>query len=144
MNVGTYSSIFNQSVIINLDLIQAILLVQSLTGLLSLVFVPVLVPVLVPGQPKSIRCINIPKKLHQVYRARRRRGHCQDDAPALSNQRLVVSRKVPSKTISILLFVNGGIIIIGENMISLEANFSSEDISSMARNVIVGLLLTGL
>jgi hypothetical protein len=29
-------------------------------------------------------------------------------------------------------------------MISLEANFSSEDISSMARNVIVGLLLTGL
>ena len=65
-------------------------------------------------------------------------------ALAMSIIAFVVSRKVPSKTISILLFVNGGIIIIGEIMISLEANFSSEDISSMARNVIVGLLLTGL
>ena len=65
-------------------------------------------------------------------------------ALAMSISAFVVSRKVPSKTISILLFVNGGIIIIGEIMISLEANFSSEDISSMARYVIVGLLLTGL
>ena len=61
-------------------------------------------------------------------------------ALAMSIIAFVVSRKVLSKTISILLFVNGGIIIIGEIMISLEANFSSEDISSMARNVIVGLL----
>ena len=65
-------------------------------------------------------------------------------ALAMSIIAFVVSRKVPSKTISILLFVNGGIIIIGEIMISLEANFSSEGISSMARNVIVGLSLTGL
>ncbi len=48
-------------------------------------------------------------------------------ALAMSIIAFVVSRKVPSKTILILLFVNGGIIIIGEIMISLEANFSSED-----------------
>ena len=65
-------------------------------------------------------------------------------ALAMSTIAFVVSRKVPSKTISILFFVNGGIIIIGEIISSLEANFSSEDIGSMARNVIVGLLLTGL
>lgn len=56
----------------------------------------------------------------------------------------VVSRKVPSKTISILLFVNGGIIIIGEIIIILEANFPSEGIGGMGRNIVLGLLLTGL
>ena len=56
----------------------------------------------------------------------------------------IVSRKVPSKTISILLIVNGGIIIIGEIIIILEGNLSSEDLGGMTRNIIFGLLLTGL
>ena len=56
----------------------------------------------------------------------------------------IVSRKVPSKTISILLFVNGGIIIIGEIIIIFEGNLSSEGLGGMARNIIFGLLLTGL
>jgi uncharacterized membrane-anchored protein YitT (DUF2179 family) len=65
-------------------------------------------------------------------------------AVAMSIVAFVVSRKVPSKIISILLFVNGGIIIIGEIMTTLEANFSSEGIDSIERNTILGLLLTGL
>ena len=65
-------------------------------------------------------------------------------AIAMSIIAFVVSRKVPSKTISILLFINGGIIIIGEIITTLEANFSSEGIDSIERNIILGLLLTGL
>jgi hypothetical protein len=65
-------------------------------------------------------------------------------AVAMSIIAFVVSRKVPSKTISLLLFVNGGIIIISEIITLLEANFSSEAEGNMARNVIVGLLLIGL
>jgi uncharacterized membrane-anchored protein YitT (DUF2179 family) len=65
-------------------------------------------------------------------------------AVAMSIVAFVVSRKVPSKTISILLFVNGGIIIIGEIITTLEANFSSEGIDSIERNIILGLLLIGL
>ena len=57
---------------------------------------------------------------------------------------LVVSRKVPSKTISILLFVNGGIIVTGIIITVLLPNLSSEDIGGTERNVILGLLLTGL
>jgi hypothetical protein len=56
----------------------------------------------------------------------------------------VVSRKAPSKTISVLLFVNGGIIIIGKIITILEADFSSEGIGSRERNIILGLLLIGL
>ena len=65
-------------------------------------------------------------------------------AVAMSIVAFVVSRKVPSKTISILLFVNGGIIIIGEIIAILQAKFSSEDIGGRERNIILGLLLTGL
>jgi hypothetical protein len=63
---------------------------------------------------------------------------------AMSIIAFVVSIKAPSKTISILLFVNSGIIIIGEIITILEANFSSEGLGGMERNIIVGLLLTGL
>ena len=65
-------------------------------------------------------------------------------AVAMSTVAFVVSRKVPSKTISILLLVNSGIIIIGEIITILEANFSSEGLAGMERNIILGLLLTGL
>ena len=65
-------------------------------------------------------------------------------AVAMSTVAFVVSRKVPSKTISILLLVNSGIIIIGEIITILEANFSSEGLGGMERNIILGLLLTGL
>ena len=66
-------------------------------------------------------------------------------AVAMSTVAFVVSRKVPSKTISILLLVNSGIIIIGEIITTiLEANFSSEGLGGMERNIILGLLLTGL
>jgi hypothetical protein len=56
----------------------------------------------------------------------------------------VVSIKVPSKIISILLFVNGGIIIMGTIIISIQGDFSLEGIGSMERNIILGLLLIGL
>src|ERR687888_698776 len=65
-------------------------------------------------------------------------------AVAMSIIAFVVSRKVPSKTISILLLVNGGIIIIGEIITILEADFSSEGIGGRERNIILGLLLIGL
>lgn len=65
-------------------------------------------------------------------------------ALAMSLIAFVVSRKAPSRTISILLFVNGGIIIIGEIITILEADFSSEGIGGRERNIILGLLLIGL
>jgi uncharacterized membrane-anchored protein YitT (DUF2179 family) len=65
-------------------------------------------------------------------------------AVAMSIVAFLVSRKVPSKTISILLFVNGGIIIIGEIITILQAKFSSEDIGVKERNITLGLLLIGL
>jgi hypothetical protein len=65
-------------------------------------------------------------------------------AVAMSLIAFVVSRKAPSKTISVLLFVNGGIIIIGEIITILEADFSTEGIGSTGRNIILGLLLIGL
>ena len=65
-------------------------------------------------------------------------------AVAMSIVAFVISRKVPSNTISILLLINGGIIIIGEIITTIEANFSSEGIYSIERNIIIGLLLTGL
>jgi uncharacterized membrane-anchored protein YitT (DUF2179 family) len=65
-------------------------------------------------------------------------------AVAMSIVAFVVSRKVPSKTISILLFVNGGIIIIGEIITTIQAKFSSEDIGGKERNIALGLFLIGL
>jgi hypothetical protein len=49
-------------------------------------------------------------------------------AVAMSIIAFVVSRKVPSKTISILLFVNGGIIVTGIIITVLLPNLSPEDI----------------
>ena len=65
-------------------------------------------------------------------------------ALAMSLIAFVVTRKAPSRTISILLFVNGGIIIIGEIITILEADFYSEGIGGRERNIILGLLLIGL
>ena len=56
-------------------------------------------------------------------------------AVAMSTVAFVVSREVASKTISILLLVNSGIIIIGEIITILEANFSSEGLGGMERNI---------
>jgi hypothetical protein len=60
----------------------------------------------------------------------------------------IISRKVPSKAVSILLFVNGGLIIAGILMTIIRANSSSEDIGGMQRTVgftvVLGLLLVGL
>jgi hypothetical protein len=65
-------------------------------------------------------------------------------AVALSIIAFVVNRNTPSKVISILLLVNGGIIIIGEIIIILGDIFSSEGIGGMVRNITLGLLLSGL
>lgn len=65
-------------------------------------------------------------------------------AVAMSIIAFVVSRKVASKTISILLLVNGVIIITGTAITIPQPNFSSEDMGSRERNIILGLLLTGI
>jgi len=55
---------------------------------------------------------------------------------------------VPSKTVSILLFVNGGLIIVGILMTIIQATSSSEQIGGMQRTVgftvVLGLVLIGL
>ena len=56
----------------------------------------------------------------------------------------LVSRKVPSKTISILFFVNGGLITTRIIITIIQANFSLDDRINIGRNVILGLLLIGL
>jgi hypothetical protein len=60
----------------------------------------------------------------------------------------IICRKVPSRMISVLLFINGGLIIVGIIVTVLQANLSSEDIANMGRTagstVIFGLLLIGL
>ena len=60
----------------------------------------------------------------------------------------IVSRKVPAKTIPILLFINGGLIIMGIIVTVFQANLSLEDIGGMGRTIgftiILGLLLIGL
>jgi hypothetical membrane protein len=60
----------------------------------------------------------------------------------------IVSKKVPAKTIPILLFINGGLIIMGIIVTVFQANLSSEDIGGMGRTIgftiILGLLLMGL
>lgn len=60
----------------------------------------------------------------------------------------IISRKVPSIIVSILLFINGGIIIVGIIVTVIQANFSSEEMANMGRTagstVLFGLLLIGL
>jgi hypothetical protein len=60
----------------------------------------------------------------------------------------IISRNVPSKTVTILLFVNGGLIIVGILMTIIQATSSSEQIGEMQRTVgftvVLGLVLIGL
>ena len=60
----------------------------------------------------------------------------------------IISRNVPSKTVSILLFVNGGLIIAGILMTIIQATLSSEQIGGMQHTVgftvVLGLVLIGL
>jgi heme/copper-type cytochrome/quinol oxidase subunit 3 len=60
----------------------------------------------------------------------------------------IIGRKEPSKTISSLLFINGGLIIIGIIITIAQANASSENIGGMERTVsftiLLGAVLIGL
>ena len=60
----------------------------------------------------------------------------------------IISRKEPSKTVSSLLFINGGLIIIGIIITIIQANLSSENIGGMERTVsstiLLGAVLIGL
>ena len=60
----------------------------------------------------------------------------------------IIGRKEPSKTISSLLFINGGLIIIGIIITIAQANASSENIRGMERTVsftiLIGDVLIGL
>jgi hypothetical protein len=60
----------------------------------------------------------------------------------------IIGRKEPSKTISSLLFINGGLIIIGIIITIAQANLSSENIGGMERTVsstiLLGAVLIGL
>lgn len=65
---------------------------------------------------------------------------------ALSVIAFIISRNVPSKTTSLLLFINGALIIAGIILTALQINSSS--IGGMERTVastiMLGLLLIGL
>jgi len=60
----------------------------------------------------------------------------------------IISRKEPSKTISLLLFINGGLIIVGIIITIALANVSSEDTGGMERTagftILLGAILIGL
>ncbi|HKG29647.1 MAG TPA: hypothetical protein VKA91_00125 [Nitrososphaeraceae archaeon] len=60
----------------------------------------------------------------------------------------ILSRKEPSKTISLLLFINGGLIIVGIIITIALANVSSEDTGGMERTagftILLGAILIGL
>ncbi|MFZ0344107.1 MAG: hypothetical protein WAL24_03015 [Nitrososphaeraceae archaeon] len=67
---------------------------------------------------------------------------------AMSIIAFIISRKVPSIIVSVLLFINGGLIIVGIIVTVVQANFSSEEMANMGRTagstVLFGLLLIGL
>jgi hypothetical protein len=69
-------------------------------------------------------------------------------AVAMSIIAFIISRKVPSTIVSVLLFINGGLIIVGIIVTVVQANFSSEEMANMGRTagstVLFGLLLIGL
>lgn len=60
----------------------------------------------------------------------------------------IIGRKVPSLIVSILLFINGGLIIAGIIATVVQANFSAEEMANMGRtagsSVLFGLVLIGL
>ncbi|MGH9997363.1 MAG: hypothetical protein ACRD7F_05075 [Nitrososphaeraceae archaeon] len=69
-------------------------------------------------------------------------------AVAMSIIAFIISRKVPSIIVSVLLFINGGLIIVGIIVTVVQANLSSEEMANMGRTagstVLFGLLLIGL
>jgi hypothetical protein len=69
-------------------------------------------------------------------------------AVAMSIIAFIISRKVPSIIVSVLLFINGGLIIVGIIVTVVQVNFSSEEMANMGRTagstVLFGLLLIGL
>jgi hypothetical protein len=69
-------------------------------------------------------------------------------AVAMSIIAFIFGRKVPSITISVLLLINGGLIIAGIIATVIQANFSSEEMANMGRtagsSVFFGLVLIGL
>lgn len=69
-------------------------------------------------------------------------------AVAMSIIAFIISRRVPSIIVSVLLFINGGLIIVGIIVTVVQANFSSEEMANMGRTagstVLFGLLLIGL
>jgi hypothetical protein len=69
-------------------------------------------------------------------------------AVAMSIIAFIISRKVPSIIVSVLLFINGGLIIVGIIVTVVQANVSSEEMANMGRTagstVLFGLLLIGL
>lgn len=69
-------------------------------------------------------------------------------AVAMSIIAFIIIRKVPSIIVSVLLFINGGLIIVGIIVTVVQANFSSEEMANMGRTagstVLFGLLLIGL
>jgi hypothetical protein len=60
----------------------------------------------------------------------------------------IISRKEPSKIVSSLLFINGGLIIAGIIITIAQANLSSEDIGGMEPTagftILLGVILIGL
>jgi hypothetical protein len=60
----------------------------------------------------------------------------------------IIGRKVPSLIVSILLFINGGLIIAGIIATVVQANLSAEEMANMGRTVgsslLFGLVLVGL
>jgi hypothetical protein len=69
-------------------------------------------------------------------------------AVAMSIIAFIIGRKIPSITVSVLLFINGGLIIVGIIATVVQANFSSEEMVNMGRTagstVLFGLVLIGL
>jgi hypothetical protein len=69
-------------------------------------------------------------------------------AVAMSIIAFIIGRKVPSITVSVLLFINGGLIIAGIIATVVQANISSEEMTNMGRTagstVLFGLILIGL
>jgi hypothetical protein len=69
-------------------------------------------------------------------------------AVAMSIIAFIIGRKVPSITVSVLLFINGGLIIAGIIATVVQANISSEEMANMGRTagstVLFGFILIGL
>lgn len=69
-------------------------------------------------------------------------------AVAMSIIAFIISRKVPSITVSVLLFINGGLIVVGIIATVVQADFSAVEMANMGRTagstILFGLILIGL